>query len=105
MLCCVYSFPSLDLDAEHDSSDKASSTPTGDELQEDGSLTPVKRQLEDMLRDDAVEVESRGREASVSDDINIPSPIPEVDELIHNDMEDKVCTDCAVHVSMIVISR
>ena len=87
----MYSFPSLDLEVEHDSSDKASSTPTGDELQEDGTLTPVKKELEDLLRDDAIEVESRARETSVSDDINIPSPIPEVDELIHNDL-DKVCT-------------
>lgn len=87
----MYSFPSLDLEVEHDSSDKASSTPTGDELQEDGSLIPVKKELEDLLRDDTTEVESRAREASVSDDINIPSPIPEVDELIHNDL-DKVCT-------------
>ena len=84
----MYSFPSLDLEVEHDSSDKASLTPTGDELQEDGTLTPVKKELEDLLRDD---VESRAREASVSDDINIPSPIPEVDELLHNDL-DKVCT-------------
>ena len=74
---------------EHDSSDKASSTPTGDELQEDGNLTPVQKELEDLIKDDSGEVESRGRESSVTDDtINIPSPIPELDEC---DVEDKVC--------------
>ena len=79
------------MSAEHDSSDKASSTPTGDELPEDGSLTPVKKELEDLLRDEGEEIETRGRESSVTDDmINIPSPIPEVDELIHSDAEDKV---------------
>ena len=76
------------MSTEQATSDKASSTPTGDELLlEDGHLTPVQKELEDLTR----EPESRGRESSVSDDvINIPSPIPEVDELIHNDMEDKV---------------
>ena len=87
-----YSFPSLDLDlvtGERDSSDKASSTPTGDELPEDGSLTPVQRELDDLA---GGEVDNIGeREASGSEDIiNIPSPIPEVDELIQNDAEDKV---------------
>ena len=80
------------MSTEQATSDKASSTPTGDELLlEDGHLTPVQKELEDLTREDIGEPESRGRESSVSDDvINIPSPIPEVDELIHNDMEDKV---------------
>ena len=85
------SFPSLDMDlasTEQASSDKASSTPTGDELLfEDGHLTPVQREgeeLESVTREEVVG--SRGREASMSDDgISVPSPIPEVDESMHND--------------------
>ena len=77
---------------EHDSSDKASSTPTGDELPEDGNLTPVQKELDELTSDDLGELDHRGRESSVTDDtINIPSPIPEVDELIHNDTNDKAC--------------
>ena len=95
VLSLYNSFPSLDLDlvtGERDSSDKASSTPTGDELPEDGSLTPVQRELDDLARGDTGEIDSAGgREASATEDmINIPSPIPEVDELIQNDAEDKV---------------
>ena len=73
---------------EQGSSDKASSTPTGDELPfEDGHLTPVQLEDQESTRE---EVGSRGREASMSDDgISVPSPIPEVDESIHND-EDQV---------------
>ena len=74
---------------------KASSTPTGDELPEDGSLTPVQRELDDLARGDTGLGEmdsSGGREASATEDmINIPSPIPKVNELIQNDADDKVC--------------
>lgn len=100
------SFPSLDLDlvaAEQDSSDKASSTPTGDELQEeDGSSTPVQKDLElamEELNAEEVDAGTRrgGRESSMSEDmVNIPSPIPEVDELVHDHSEDKVCSDFAL---------
>ena len=91
-----YSFPSLDLDLateEHESSDKAS-TPTGDDqLPEYSSLYPVKKELGDLTKDETGEIDNAGgREPSVSEDmINIPSPIPELDELIQNDAEDKVC--------------
>ena len=80
---------------EHDSSDKASSsTPTGDETHEFGSLTPVQREFDEVVGgSETAEMESTGgREASGSEDmINIPSPIPEVDELMQNDSNDKVC--------------
>ena len=75
---------------EQASSDKASSTPTGDELPfEDGHLTPVQREGEEQEPVTREEVGSRGREASMSDDgISVPSPIPEMDESIHD--EDQV---------------
>ena len=84
-----YSFPSLDLElvpGEHDSSDKAS-TPTGEEQ--------LPEELDDLIRSETGEMDSAGgREVSGSEDImiNIPSPIPELDELIQND-DDKVCED------------
>ena len=80
---------------EHESSDKAS-TPTGDEqLPEYSNLYPVKKELDDLTKSETGEMDSTGgREAGGSEDvINIPSPIPELDELIQNDNEDKVCKD------------
>ena len=79
---------------EQESSDKASSTPTGDEqLPEYSTLYPVKKDLDDLTKSETGEMDSGGgREGSVSEDmINIPSPIPELNELIPSDAEDKVC--------------
>ena len=84
-----HSFPLLDLElvpGEHDSSDKVS-TPTGEEQ--------LPEELDDLIRSETGEMDSAGgREVSGSEDImiNIPSPIPELDELIQND-DDKVCED------------
>ena len=98
MILCSYiplyfSFPSLDLDmvtGEHESSDRAS-TPTGEEEQ----LPEYSKELNSDLTksETAGEMESGGgREVSGSEDtINIPSPIPELDELIQNDEDGKVC--------------
>ena len=51
------------------------------------------KELDDLTKDETGEIDNAGgREPSVSEDmINIPSPIPELDELIQNDTEDKVC--------------
>ena len=83
------------MTGENESSDKAS-TPTGDEqLPEYSNLYPVKKELDELTKSETGEVENTGgREGSGSEDmINIPSPIPELDELIQNDNEDKVCKD------------
>ena len=84
---------------EHKSSDKASSTPTGDDqLPEYSSLYPIKKELGDLTKDETGEIDNAGgREPSVSEDmINIPSPIPELDELIQNDTKvfDIECIIC-----------
>ena len=73
---------------EHESSDKAS-TPTGEE-----QLPEYSTELDDVTKSETGEMDGAGgREVSGSEDmINIPSPIPELDELIQND-DDKVCED------------
>ena len=78
---------------EHESSDKASSITRDDQLPEYSSLYPVKKELGDLTKSETGEIDNAGgREPSVSEDmINIPSPIPELDELIQNDAEDNVC--------------
>ncbi len=74
---------------EHESSDKAS-TPTGEE-----QLPEYSKKLDDLAKSETGEMDGAGgREISGSEDtISIPSPIPELDELIQND--DKVCEDIA----------
>ena len=83
---------------EHKSSDKASSAPTGDDqLPEYSSLYPVKKELGDLTKSETEVDNAGGREPSVSEDmINIPSPIPELDELIQNDTKvfDIECIIC-----------
>ena len=88
VVCLCYSFDLELVAGEHESSDKAS-TPTGEE-----QLPEYSKELDDVTKSETGEMDSAGgREVSGSEDtINIPSPIPELDELIQND-DDKVCED------------
>ena len=88
IVCLCYSFDLELVAGEHESSDKAS-TPTGEE-----QLPEYSKELDDVTKSETGEMDGAGgREVSGSEDmINIPSPIPELDELIQND-DDKVCED------------
>ena len=88
VVCLCYSFDLELVAGEHESSDKAS-TPTGEE-----QLPEYSKELDDVTKSETGEMDGAGgREVSGSEDmINIPSPIPELDELIQND-DDKVCED------------
>ena len=89
---------------EHESSDRAS-TPTG----EDEQLPEYSKELNNDLTksETAGEMESGGgREVSGSEDtINIPSPIPELDELIQNDEDGKVCIIILLYEDLVCVGE
>ena len=64
------------------------------QLERSSYLNIYSKELDDVTKSETGEMDGvGGREVSRSEDmINIPSPIPELDELIQND-DDKVCED------------